>query len=426
MRKKLLCGAAAVALAAGLAGALHSGDFLGKRSASLAADASSVPLLGSSIYSPSDLATDTASFGHMPIVRVYYPGLPPSDAWTSGLAGANKSDVIVSFKALPDTILSGADDTALKQFFDSAPTGHTIYWTYYHEPEDNIEAGQFTLADYKAAWAHVAQLADEAKNPNLTATLILMQWDLIPASHRNWKDYLPSGNIIKVLGWDAYPVGSATGTNPQMTPPSEFMAPAAAAAKSIGLPFGFAEFALDINTNRGPWLDSVGKYLMTSGALFGTYFNGNATYPEMRLTDSVSASIWHNFVQESATSTPGPVTPTPTPTSPTPTPSSTSPAVVVTGPTVSPATLTPDGTAHSDISFTLSQPANVTICILNASNKVVRQISKPSRAVGNVTVQYYGFDGAGQHIPAGNYTVLVVASNSQGSGTGESGLTITP
>ncbi|MEP7024137.1 MAG: FlgD immunoglobulin-like domain containing protein [Actinomycetota bacterium] len=397
-----------------------------------------MPLLGSSIYSPSDLATDTAAFGHMPIVRVYYPGLPPANAWTSGLAGANKSNVIVSFKALPGTILSGADDAALKQFFDSAPTGHTIYWTFYHEPEDNIEAGQFTLADYKAAWAHIAQLAGAANNPDLTATLILMQWDLIPASHRNWKDYLLGGNIIRVLGWDAYPVGSATGTNPQMTPPSEFMAPAVAASKSVGLPFGFAEFALDLTANRGPWLDSVGKYLMTSGALFGTYFNGNAQQPAERLTDSVSASLWHKFVQESATGTPAPVPTQPSPTQPTaspsptqptasPSPTSTPPAARgLAGLTVSPATLTPDGTDHVDISFTLSQPADVTVCILNASNTVVRQISKPGRAAGKVTVPYYGFDGAGHHIPAGNYTVLVVASNSQGSSTGEGGLTITP
>jgi hypothetical protein len=408
----------------------------GHKSASLAADTTSVPMLGSSVYSSSNLAADTQAFGHMPIVRVYYPGLPSANAWTSGLAGANHSAVIVSFKALPTTILSGADDAALKQFFDSAPTGHPIYWTFYHEPEDNIAAGQFTLADYKAAWAHIAQLAEAADNPYLTATLILMEYDLQPASHRDWKDYLPGGNIIKVLGWDAYPLGSATGTNPQIQPPADFMAPAIAASKSVGLPYGFAEFALDLTANRASWLNQVGQYLMTSGALFGTYFNGNAQYPAMQLNGTDSASTWHTFVQEAvADLRGGPAQPTSSasPTSapsstPSPSPTTSVPSAItgISGLAVSLATLTPNGTDHVGISFTLAQAADVTVCILNADNAVVQQISKPGRPAGRVTVSYYGFDGKGHPIPAGKYTILVVASNSQGSSTAEGGLTTMP
>jgi hypothetical protein len=89
------------------------------------------------------------------------------------LPAANKSAVIVSFKAQPKTILSGQDDTALSHFFDTAPTGNPIYWSYYHEPEGNIADGEFTLADYKAAWAHVVSLASAAHNRDLHSTLIL-------------------------------------------------------------------------------------------------------------------------------------------------------------------------------------------------------------------------------------------------------------
>ncbi len=200
-----------------------------------------VPLLGSSVLSLPNLAADTADFGRMPIVRVYYPGLPDPNAWTTGLAGANQSAVIVSFKALPTTILSGADDSALRHFFDSAPSGHPIYYSYYHEPEDNIAAGQFKLADYKAAWTRVVAIANAAHKPELHSTLILMSWDLVRASHRNWKDYLPAGKIISTLGWDAYPVGSATNVHPQLTPASGFMGPAIAASKSVGLPYGLSQ-----------------------------------------------------------------------------------------------------------------------------------------------------------------------------------------
>jgi hypothetical protein len=243
----------------------------------------------------------------MPIVRVYYPGLPSSNAWTSGLAAANHSAVIVSFKALPKTILSGADDSALRHFFDTAPTAHPIYWSYYHEPEDNIADGQFNAADYKAAWAHIVALARAAHNPDLHSTLILMSWDLVRASHRNWRNYLPGGGIISVLGWDAYPVGSATNVHPQLTPPGGFMGPAIAASKSVHLPYGFPEFGLSTPRGRPGWLKSVGNYIMRSGALFAAYFDGNQQYPTLRLTDSASSKVWRSFVTASRNGDPRPV-----------------------------------------------------------------------------------------------------------------------
>jgi hypothetical protein len=410
--------AVAAALACGLLAAVHLHGAPATRTR-LAANDATVPMLGSSVLSAANLAQDTAQFGHMPIVRVYYPGLPPATAWTSGLAGANSSAVIVSFKALPSAILSGADDAALKQFFDSAPAGHPIYYSYFHEPEDNIAAGQFTLAGYKAAWAHVVALADAAHNPYLHSTLILMEWDLTKASGRNWKNYLPGGGIISVLGWDAYPVGSATNVHPQLTAAADFMGPAIAASKSVGLPYGFAEFGLSTPQGRPAWLASVGSYLMSSGALFGSLFNGNTQYPTLQLTDAASVAVWRGYVRDSLT---GADTPVAAPDQPSPTPSAT-PAGIA-GLTASPAALTPGGTSHTTIRFTLSHAADVTVCILNGSSAVVRQLAEPGRDAGAASVGYYGFNGSGQPLPAGDYTVLVVASSAQGSWTAETRLTI--
>jgi beta-mannanase len=205
-------------------------------------------LFGASVRTD-NLAQEMAEFGHMPVIRVYYRGLPSPRAWGTGAPAANKSAVIVSFKALPRTILSGQDDAALSHFFDAAPAGNPIYYSYWHEPESNIADGQFTLTDYKAAWAHVVALADAAHNPDLHSTLILGGYDFSPASHRNWRDYLPGGGIISILGWDAYPVGSATNHNPQPTPPATFMGKEIAAARSVGLPYGFAEFGLSTRSD---------------------------------------------------------------------------------------------------------------------------------------------------------------------------------
>jgi hypothetical protein len=430
VRFAAMAGLAAVSVLAGLllvAGRDHTQP---TRIAPASASVPSVPLFGSSVTS-SDLAQTTAQFGQMPIVRVYYPGLPASNAWDGGLAGANHSAVIVSFKALPTDILSGADDAALTHFFDTAPTGHLIYYSYYHEPEDNIADGQFTLADYKAAWARVVTLADAARNPDLHSTLILMSWDLVKASGRDWKSYLPGGGIISTLGWDAYPVGSATNVNPQPTAPADFMGPCITASNSVGLPYGFAEFGLSTATGRAAWMTEVGNYLMSSDALFASVFNGSPQYPTLQLTDRASQDVWKGFVAESARaqSDPGPSPSSPAPSSPvrTPTPVGSAPAADaswLTGLNLSPVQFAGSGSNHTTIGFRIGQAADVTVLVLAADGTVVRQIAKPARAAGQVSVPYYGYTDGGTRLPAGAYRVLVVASNGSGSASASAEATL--
>ena len=393
------------------------------KTARLSSDDTHAPLLGASING-TDLGQETSEFGHMAIVRTYYPGLPSANAWTTGLPAANKSAVIVSFKAEPKTILSGQDDAALSHFFDTAPTGNPIYWSYFHEPEGNIADGEFTLADYKAAWAHVVQLANAAHNPDLHSTLILGGYDFSPSSHRSWKDYLPGGGIISTLGWDAYPPGSAKNQNPIAAPPDTFMAQEIAAAKSVGLPYGFAEFGLSTAVGRPAWLTEVGNYLLHSGAVFATLWNGNAQYPTLKLTDSASIAVWRSFVAKSgsATSAPAPASPAPSPTGAAPSPATDSP--VVSGLALSPHAFAASPQEHATITFSLSQASDVTVLVLNQAGTVVRTLARPAQAPGSHAIRYYGFNGAGHRVPTGQYQVLVVASNAQGSGTAQSSLEV--
>ena len=115
-------------------------------------------------------------------------------------------------------------------------------------------------------------IADKAHNSYLHSTLILQGQDARPGDEYNFRDYLPPGGIISTLGWDAYPVGTVADQDPQPTLPAQFMGPDVAASKSIGLPFGFAEFALGTQTDRPQWLNEVANYLDDNGALFGTLF----------------------------------------------------------------------------------------------------------------------------------------------------------
>jgi len=415
---------ASFALAFALPGSVFAYRSQNQPAALASPGARPVPLLGSSVQNKADLARDTANFGRMPIVRVYYPGLPSPDAWTTGLAAANHSAVIVSFKARPTSILSGADNAALRHFFDTAPKGHPIYYCYFHEPEDNIEAGQFKLAAYKAAWARVVAIAAAAHNPYLHSTLILMSWDLVRASHRNWRNYLPGGGIISTLGWDAYPVGSATNEHPQLTPATAFMGPAIAASKSVGLPYGFPEFGLSRASGRTGWLAAVARYIMHSGALFASYFNGNRQYPTLRLTDRSSIAVWRGFV---AASRSGQRAPKPTPSgspSPSPTNHGRPAGLHITGLLLNPSAISRGSQANAVLTVRLSQQADITVCVLSRNGTIMRTIASPGRRAGLARIWYLGRDSRGHQLPAGHYTVLAVAANANGSAAASARLTV--
>jgi len=410
--------------------------------ARLAANASLVTStpLGVNASGPDQLATATAQFGHMPVIRAYYPAVVPHpQEWSTGVLGLSNSSVVLSFRPLPTDILSGADDTALARFFDAAPRGRPIYYSYYAEPESNIRKGQFTFAQYKAAWTHIVAIADAAHNPYLHSTLILQHQDARPGDQYNFKDYLPAGGVISTLGWDAYPVGTVQDQNPQPTPPAQFMGPAVAASKSVGLPFGFAEFALGTPTDRPQWLTEVANYLDSSGALFGTLFDA-AGFPWMVLHDSASIQAWRAAVARSMSGTPVPATPSPpAPPAPTPSPStpvpmasrsahpSPSPAtrrLVITGLTITPPTLSVTRGNHVRIRFQLNHAADVSICVLNGQGDVVRELDRPGLSAGWAALRYYGY---GQHhrlLPAGHYQVRVMASNATGSATAQLALSL--
>lgn len=245
------------------------------------------------------LATEENNIGTLDSIRVFNPGAP--QAWP-GNAGAVNRTVIVSFKINPNDINSGADDSMMRSWFANAPRDQNVYWTYWHEPEDEIAAGQFTAAAYRAAWQHLASLADQAKNPRLHATLILMQWSLVPASGRNWQDYYPGSNVIDVLGWDVY---SLNGTKSYSTPAS-LLDPVIAASKSVGKPYGIAELGAELSTSdssgagRAAWLGGVASILHGSNALWAEYFDKNMTGLgkmgfDWRLLDHASQAAWRSF-----------------------------------------------------------------------------------------------------------------------------------
>ena len=260
-------------------------------------DATSSTLFGAAYkvtqQEPEDvaLARTDELLGRLDVVRVFNEGFPAP--WPGKAPGRN---VVVSFKLEPAQVTGGVHDQAMTQWFRDAPDDLDVHWSYWHEPEDDIEDGRFTAAEYKAAFAHLQQLARDVAAPRLRSTLILQSYTTRPQSGRDWRDYYPGDEAVDVFAWDVYnrPERAAG-----YTPPAELMGAQVEAARSVGKPFAVAELGSvlaegDDGSGRAQWLREVGDYLKAQDAVFVTYFDlaFNGGRDDYRLRDAASLEAW--------------------------------------------------------------------------------------------------------------------------------------
>lgn len=260
-------------------------------------------LFGAAVYrNPGEsfaqaLRREDDQFGRLGILRLYFSGLPPP--WQqSKLAGA-KRPVIVSFKAPAQTVLSGADDAGLRAWFRSVPRRYPVYWCYFHEPENNIASGEFTAAQYRAAWAHIAAIARSVHNPYLHPTLILMNWTLNPRSGRNWREYFPGKSVVQYIGWDAYNP-KALSQHGGYEAPSVMFRRIVRLMRSLRMPWGIAEVgsllaAGDSGAGRAAWLQLVASYVRGAGAAWCSYFDADVG-GVYELSDAPSIQSWRKAI----------------------------------------------------------------------------------------------------------------------------------
>lgn len=247
---------------------------------------------------PQARARSESRYGRLGVIR--YFDRSDLDGWDLLDQRLTDHTGIVSFRIPPATVNSGAADAVLRAWFRAAPTGWTTYWSYMHEPEDEVRRGDFTAAAYRAAWARIAGLAREAGNPQLKATLILMCYTVNPASGRTWTDYHSAGNV-EVLGWDCYNHGEKRGVYGD---PATLYSRAVMASRAAGLPWGMAEIGSLLaagdttGTGRAAWLTRVARYLHAEGAEFVSYFDTNGAGSDYRLLDEPSRRAWHDVVSD--------------------------------------------------------------------------------------------------------------------------------
>lgn len=255
------------------------------------------------------IARQDAAYGTptpMPISRVFYSGAP--QAWP-GFAGMSGRPVVVSFRYKPLDVLAGRYDAALRTWFATAPS-YDVYWSYSHEPEDNIARGEFTASDYRAAWQRISDIAAQAAPDatNLHSTLILMCYTMNPASGRNWLNYYVS-TAQSMIAFDCY--NHAGKRNAYGSPDNIFKPIVNWSAAHPSIPWGISEVGSVKATSdpdgslRAAWLRSVGAWLVNKhaanpavNALFGIYFDVvGPKGTDYRLLDANSQAAWRDVVQ---------------------------------------------------------------------------------------------------------------------------------
>lgn len=247
---------------------------------------------------PQARAASEQRYGRPGVIRYFDSNAP--DSWATFNTKLTDHTGIISFRIAPTTVLSGAADSQLRTWFSQAPTTRVTYWSYMHEPEDDIVRGAFTKPDYRAAWAHIAQIARSVGNDRLKATLILMCYTVNKASKRTWTDYYSPGDI-DVLGWDCYNHGEARGVYGE---PATLYQRAIDVSRSTGLPWGMAEFGSRLaagdstGAGRAAWLRKVSRYFADQGAQFASYFNTNGAGSDYRLLDEPSRQAWYDVVSD--------------------------------------------------------------------------------------------------------------------------------
>jgi len=123
------------------------------------------PLMGASTSSNTTWATLESAVGLFQARRTYGSTIP-ANFEASAAGSANDLEAgrasYWSFKPTQTTFAADtAQHNALRAFLRTVPVGHRFTIINYHEPEDNIYAGSFTLAQWKACVQKTGEIVDE-------------------------------------------------------------------------------------------------------------------------------------------------------------------------------------------------------------------------------------------------------------------------
>lgn len=248
-----------------------------------------------------DLDLEERRFGtRIPVVRTWDDTLPTRTSWARKKRWYGSRWVVTSIRVAPQEVLSGRYDGRLRHYFRTAPRRSPIFWNYWHEPEDEIRAGQFTARQYRRAWRHVARIAGSLCRGNLYPTLVLMGWSANPAATPAWDTLDPGRRFVSVYAWDPY--NGALGDATDYLAPRRLFAPVVAVRRKVHRPFAIAETGSvrvpgdDDGSGRAAWLRRVRSYARTHHAVFVTYYQSTRN-GDFELRESPELGVWRKAMR---------------------------------------------------------------------------------------------------------------------------------
>jgi len=246
---------------------------------------------------PNGVAYADAAYGPIEMIRVFFTGAP--DAWGSAKL-ADPRPVNVSFKYLPGDVLAGRHDAALRAWFRAAPTNRPVWWTYYHEPEDNFTTDAEKSA-YRRAWKRVARIADGVGKPNLLATLVLMDWTVNAQSGRNWRDWYPGSRVIDVMSWGVYGFPRTASSPQKLMTEHQVHRPSLAVTRAEGKPYAISELGYAITgPDRPGFITDLGTWARDSQVTFVAWWDQRGATYDFRLTDDPSREAYRAVILDNS------------------------------------------------------------------------------------------------------------------------------
>jgi hypothetical protein len=159
-----------------------------------------------------------AAVGPVDVYRGYDSGFRAT--WQQVPPGHRHSGGIndFSFQLPPAQVVTGQHDAALRTFIASTPKN--VVLTNHHEPEQEIQSGAFTFAQFRAANARLDRLVDEQNardGGTRKVSVILMISTFTGFQGRNAENYWPTtakgdGGTVDLISADVYAAPHGTGT----------------------------------------------------------------------------------------------------------------------------------------------------------------------------------------------------------------------
>lgn len=167
------------------------------------------PVMGTMGSNETTFQQHDAAYGPVLARRTYDGSLPAS--WAASAAASDVAGGRHSYWSFKPSVTSFPTDTAAKNafsaFLDTIPAGHPATIIAWHEPENDIENGDWTLAQWGALQDAVGAIVQGKNRPELRFGICLMgPWTFDTRSGRtswDWEGAL-NWSLVDVFGIDPY------------------------------------------------------------------------------------------------------------------------------------------------------------------------------------------------------------------------------